>query len=347
MFTAFKPALDQPLRFPQHVLIWIRSGNGLLEVDFRTYTKFENRLIFLSPDQYIKFIAGEFEVARIEFSPAYVQRSPDYRVLFKHLISLGYIDYSDTFSSFLSGLIENQSQQILDLSVNQWYWQNPFNAQRDEYAVIFDLKELIDLYFDEHLRTDQLIAQLQYKQGVVQRLVKDRLGLTVKNLFHRKLILESQKSLAFSKKPVQEVAFDLGFQDPAYFNRFFKKKTQQTPLEFRKIFGHADNSDTFITELLQLIRENYQQKHSAAFYADRTHMSIKTLSRKVKNRLNLTVGDLIRSQIMDSARRLLEDLPVREVAFELGFKEASHFSAFFKKYGGMSPSEFQAKKYNI
>jgi AraC-like DNA-binding protein len=50
----------------------------------------------------------------------------------------------------------------------------------------------------------------------------DRLGLEAKRLMH------------FTDKQNQEIAFDLGFNDPAHFSRFFKKMTQMTPSEYRE-----------------------------------------------------------------------------------------------------------------
>lgn len=345
MLSFYEPIVNKAISFDQYVLIWIKSGHGLIEVDFKTYTDFEDKLIYLSPNQYIKFIFGEFEVAKVEFPMNFVSESKEFRVLFKHLISLGYIEFSEENQAILQSLFSGDLLKILDVSTHQWYWQNPFNAQKDEYSLIFDLKDVIDERFTEKLSVAQMISSIPTDRYQLQNLVKNRLGLTIKHLAQKKILLESQKDIAFTDKSIKEVAYDMGFKDPAYFNRFFKGNTNLSPNEFRKHFGDQ-HTDTFVDDLLELIQLHHKSHHTTAFYADRQSMSIKTLSRKAKEKLNLSVGQLVRNEIIKSAKLLLISQPVKEVAFELGFEEPNHFSAFFKKYTGMSPSQFPLKKSN-
>ena len=344
MLEFFQPTLHQRISSAQHLMIWIRSGHGMIEVDFQTYSDFHNRLIFLEPHQYIKFTFGEFEVGTLEFPSHFVANSPDFRVLFKHLISLGYIEFSERPQQLLAWLLNNQPQQILDSSAQQWFWQNPFEVAPSDYPIIFDIKEVIDQHFQENLSVEQLLAHVTHRDSTITRLFKHHLGVSVKQLRQKKLILESKKEMAFTDKPVQEVAFEMGFKDPAYFNRFFKHHTQSTPLVFRDQVGEA--GDRFLEDLQHLIKTHHKVQHTSSFYAAQTHMTVKALSRKVKNKLNLTLGQLIRLEIMNSAKVLLTDLPVKEVAYELGFQEPQHFSVFFKKIQGESPSQYRSKKYN-
>lgn len=345
MLSYYQPKINEAISFEQYVLIWIKSGHGLIEVDFRTYTDFEDKLIYLSPNQYIKFIYGEFEVAKIDFPSTFVSQSKEFRVLFKHLISLGYIEFSEDNQSILQSLFSDDLLNILDVSTHQWYWQNPFNAQKEEYSLIFDLKDVIDERFSEKLSINQMISSIPADRYQLQKLVKNRLGMTIKHLAQNKVLLESKKDIAFTDKSIKEIAYEMGFKDPAYFNRFFKENTRLSPLDFRKHFGHL-HTDTFVEDLLELIRLHHKTHHTTAFYADRQSISIKALSRKVKEKLNLSVGQLVRNEIIKSAKLMLLSMPVKEVAFELGFEEPNHFSAFFKKYTGITPSQFSLKKYN-
>ncbi len=344
MLKILEPVNDQWLTFSRHVSIWVKSGSGLLEVDFRTYRDFENRLIFLSPGQSVRFPAGEFELALLEFPDAFVSESRDYRVLFKHLVSLGYVEFSDAYGTFPT-LLETSPSNILDTSSRQWFLQNPFNANRDEYDLLFDLKELVDARFAESRNVERLLAEFSGDARTVRRLVKSRLGVTIKNMLQRKLLIESRKRLAFTDSPVQQIAYELGFDDPAYFNRFFRGGAGITPLEFRAACANG-MVDTFVQELLELIRRYHTSERSVLFYADRMHVSVKTLARNVKNRLGVTAGELIRAQVADTAKSMLQQTSVRETAFALGFEEANHFSAFFRKRTGMTPSEFRLKKCN-
>lgn len=342
MLKTFHPKINEFTVFPQHVMIWIKSGNGMIEVDFKHYSHFQDKLIFLSPNQPIKFLYGTFEAVILAFPNDLVTATTDFRVLFKHLIAMGYIEFSNKKQCLLDTLFDENPLTILDVSTNQWFWQNPFNAAKDEYTIIFDLKEVIDEHFNENWSVGQFVSNINHEYYSIQQLVKNRLGLTVKNLAQRKLVIESQKDIALTDKPIQEVAYDMGFKDPAYFNRFFKQQTQLTPVAFRKKFG-IDPNDFFLQDLTVLIQTHHKNQHTTSFYADKLFMSIKTLSRKVKNQLNMTVGDLIRVELIKNAKILLKENTIKTTALELGFREANHFSAYFKKHTGLTPSEYQHK----
>jgi len=47
------------------------------------------------------------------------------------------------------------------------------------------------------------------------------------------LILEAKRMLLHSDDSIKEIAFQLGFEDASYFNKFFKRLTLQTPLQYR------------------------------------------------------------------------------------------------------------------
>ena len=345
MLKFFQPKVNEFTTFSNYVLLWVKSGQGLIEVDFKIYSDFENKFIFLSPHQNIKFLFGNFEIALLQFPNHLALKSQDYRVLFKHLISLGYVEFRGQEEQVFTSLFNKNAVKILETSTNQWFWQNPFNASKAEYTTLFDLKDTIDAHFNENWSINQFISTIHNEHNGLRKLVKNRLGLTIKNLAQKKLLIESQKEIALTNKPIKEVAYDMGFKDPAYFTRFFKQQTHLTPWTFRKNFGDP-RTDTFIQDLMALIYEHHKSNHTTAFYADKMYMSIKTISRKVKDKLNITVGDLVRTEIINSAKKSLPNLSIKETAFELGFEEANHFSAFFKKYTGVTPSQFQSKKYN-
>jgi len=75
-----------------------------------------------------------------------------------------------------------------------------------------------------HLNTDQLSALINENGYSAQALVKDKIGISIKALFTNKKVFESKKEIAFTDKSIQEISYDLGYQDPGYFNRVFKKQ---------------------------------------------------------------------------------------------------------------------------
>jgi AraC family transcriptional activator of pobA len=98
-----------------------------------------------------------------------------------------------------------------------------------------------------------------------------------------------------------------------------------------------------LTELRDLIEQNYRTLHSPADYAERLHLTPKTLGRMVREHLGTTPTDLIRNRILIHAKwQLLHTLkPVKEVSRELGFSDELYFSRLFKKMTGHSPTFFR------
>ncbi|MDF4222295.1 helix-turn-helix domain-containing protein [Maribacter sp. M208] len=96
-----------------------------------------------------------------------------------------------------------------------------------------------------------------------------------------------------------------------------------------------------------LVEEYYKTEHSVSFYADKLFKSPKTLSNTF-SKFNTTPLQIIHERIILEAKRLLiyTDKTAKEIAYDIGFEDASHLSRLFKKQTQQSPSEFkkQVKK---
>ena len=329
-----------------HVL----NGNGSIEVDFSRYHDWKDKLIFLEKGQYIKFLSENFLVRRIEFDDEKVFRNKDVRVLFKHLVALGYINFDECTScqEYLnSSIFSNQSSDIIDISSKQWYWQNPFHAKQEEYHIIFDIKDVIDEQYKNHLSSEKISKMIGLQGYQAQALFKSKVGLSIKSMLGQKRLLESKKEIAFTDKSIKEIAYEYGFKDPAYFNRVFSKMAGESPSKFREDIEFGSR-DTFLPELYHLLEMHHREQRSVGFYADEMHLSIKTLSKKVKDRLNITLGQLIRKELVNTAKTLLQTgIDIKEIAFELGFEEANHFSAFFKHHTSLSPLQYRERQHRL
>ena len=343
MIKKFTPTINEIHLIKTPVMFHILEGSGGIEVDFKKYVDWEDKLIFLDKGQYIKFTSGNFIVRKIEFEEEKIFHNKEVRVLFKHLVSLGYINFNDCEDcrTYLNHTAFSKTgSDIIDISSNQWYWQNPFHAKKDEYHVIFDVKDIIDENFKSNLSNDQLINLMGSSKYMAQSIFKLKVGLTVKSLFTQKRISESKKEVAFTDKNISEIAFEYGFNDPAYFNRIFKNSSGLSPSEFRKKINFQD-ADSFSPKLLELLKNFHAEQRSVDFYAESMNISPKTLSKKVKDKLNTTIGQLIRNEIIKSAKlMLLDGRSIKDVAYELAFEESNHFPSFFKKYTQQTPSQY-------
>jgi AraC family transcriptional activator of pobA len=57
------------------------------------------------------------------------------------------------------------------------------------------------------------------------------------SIIQARLLLEAKRLLRYSEATVAEIAYYLGFEDPAYFSRFFARGCEMSPRQFRQVAG--------------------------------------------------------------------------------------------------------------
>lgn len=58
-------------------------------------------------------------------------------------------------------------------------------------------------------------------------------GHFTQQVLHARLLVEAKRQLLYTVRSSSTIAYGLGFKDPAYFSRFFKRATGKNPREFR------------------------------------------------------------------------------------------------------------------
>ncbi len=98
-----------------------------------------------------------------------------------------------------------------------------------------------------------------------------------------------------------------------------------------------------------LVEEHFREKHKVADYASLLNKSPKTLSNLFAKYNNILPLQVINNRIILEAKKLLlySEKSSKEIAYNLGFTEASHFSKFFKNQTGSSPINFKKNTLNI
>ena len=96
--------------------------------------------------------------------------------------------------------------------------------------------------------------------------------------------------------------------------------------------------------VLDTIANNLSSKDTIEDYADKLFISPKTLTRLFIKELGMNFGDWkMRLKLMESIKLLGEKKSVKEIAFILGYEDASSFIAVFKKHYGKTPANYLAK----
>jgi len=90
----------------------------------------------------------------------------------------------------------------------------------------------------EHYATQHEVAayaeNLNITPGHLTEVIKQQSGKTAITHIHERLIVEAKRRLLHTELSVKQIADELGFEDAAYFNRFFKRLSNTTPISYRE-----------------------------------------------------------------------------------------------------------------
>ncbi|NRD19466.1 AraC family transcriptional regulator [Winogradskyella eckloniae] len=99
-----------------------------------------------------------------------------------------------------------------------------------------------------------------------------------------------------------------------------------------------------LREFNYLVEQHFKAEHSVSFYADKLFKSPKTLSNNFA-KLNRSPLQIIHNRIVLETKRQLAytDKTAKEIAYDIGFDDASHLSRLFKKQTSVSPSDYKKR----
>lgn len=92
---------------------------------------------------------------------------------------------------------------------------------------------LVEEHFLAHWSIDQYASHLGLSTPRLNRLTRSQSSRSALEIVHERLTREACRRLTYIAAPAASLASELGFNDPAYFSRFFKKRTGLSPHQWR------------------------------------------------------------------------------------------------------------------
>jgi AraC family transcriptional activator of pobA len=107
-------------------------------------------------------------------------------------------------------------------------------ARRGDREAFDRLRGLVEAEYRHHPRVGRLAEALGMSEERLNALCRRTARRSALELVHARLMLEAKRCLLYTSMSVGEIAYGLGFEDPAYFSRFFARRAGLPPVEWRK-----------------------------------------------------------------------------------------------------------------
>ncbi|WP_145137131.1 helix-turn-helix domain-containing protein [Pseudomonas duriflava] len=101
-------------------------------------------------------------------------------------------------------------------------------------AYLSRFAQLVEAHFTQHWAVERYARQLGITPAYLNGLCRRLRGQTALGVLHQRLLLEAKRNLLYTGLTVNEIADLLGFSEPAYFTRFFKRLAGVSPTAFRQ-----------------------------------------------------------------------------------------------------------------
>lgn len=260
IYTKRNGAVDEPHRHNYYTVLIINKAKGEHKIDFNTYDLSNKQIYFVAPGQVHQVIETE---KTIGYSMVFSNQ-----FLVENSIPLSFIDSLNLFQNYGQSppLMPNETQ----FRAIEGFAQNIFNLFNSDSAMknlsigaflkllliecnnicsINPIESDVDTTGDNLIRAFKKGVENNYKKehsttfyanelfitpDHLNRTVKARIGKTAKDYIQARIITEAKRLLYFTDLANKEIAYELGFNEPANFSAFFKKNTQLSPSSFKK-----------------------------------------------------------------------------------------------------------------
>lgn len=253
---AFTPS-PQPHRLDFYDILLVTKGRGWFDLDGERYAVEPGQLFLTLPGQIRRWEVTGLDGACIFFANEFLRDAfADARFLDQFAfcdaarpsgaLALSPAERSQFRRRFqrmgeelsplradATDLLRARLYELLVL-INRWYRQrHPGRLVATRHHTAARFRAMVDREFRHLHRARDYAAKLGVSPGHLNVLCQEHFGRPASAEIHQRILLEAKRMLRFSDKAAFVIARELGFADPAYFGRFFRREAGITPRRWR------------------------------------------------------------------------------------------------------------------
>ncbi|QJB31667.1 helix-turn-helix transcriptional regulator [Chitinophaga oryzae] len=244
----------QPRKLSSYFIVLIESGSITYNLDLQDFTLTDGHLLFAMPNQifippaktgnlkYFKLLFDESTLALLpQQFPFLVNPSNAQTIILDSIAKERVISVFGILDQMLLSEHHETDTEIilayLNLLLSEFnsaYFKSkePVSVLNNNLSKFAEFKLVVETHLTEQPSINAIAEKLALSANSLYRIVKEYTGTSPKDYFINRLMAEAQRRLRYSNTSVKELAYELGFNDPDYFSRLFKKSTGKSASDF-------------------------------------------------------------------------------------------------------------------
>ena len=260
LYKEFKENLTTTHRTGFYHIIWFEKGNPTHLVDFNPIKIKPNTILFLNKNTVQRFDhKTKFEGKAILFTDSFFCKTESdtkilrNSILFNDLFSISQFQinkqgniFSDILQSmaselqkpkdnYQSDILQNLLHNFLLYSERERRKQNFTEIKKSadlDFVMLF--KDLLEINFKNQKQVNFYAKEIIITEKRLNQATSKVFGKTPKEIIDDRIILEAKRILAHTSNNIKEIGYELGFEEPTNFIKYFKKHSLVTPVKFRE-----------------------------------------------------------------------------------------------------------------
>lgn len=243
-------------------IIWFQHGTGIHYVDFKEYPITDNTLFFISPGQIHYFDESDNQKGIIiHFNESFLSDEgssenvflkynvfnafdavPYYEVMSGDTPRLEYIVKEMQLETGNTKAFAHKDYLKYLVKMFLIYVQRigkrgigiPLCINNSSNRTFVRFRQILEHHYRQLHTVKEYANRLNVSTKTLTNCVYESSHNTPLKIINERIILEAKRQLLHSDLKIKEIAFYLGFEDPSYFVKFFKRQTGYLPAEFRE-----------------------------------------------------------------------------------------------------------------
>ncbi|MBN2595668.1 MAG: helix-turn-helix domain-containing protein [Marinifilaceae bacterium] len=255
-----KDMMTIPHRAQFNHILWIEKGKGTHFVDFNPISIEDNTIIFIPHNCVNRFDKnGIYKGKTILFTNNFFSKNnQDLQFLHSSIL------YSDLYN--IAKIKVNQQRSDLKVFLNAMETEFQRSADSAQYQILRNMlhifllqaeremrkqgfeelkpsanldylvlfKDLLEQNFRKEKSVNKYASELSISEKQLHKATTTLFDKTPKQIIDERILLEAKRLLVHSNQSIKEIAYELGYDEPTNFIKYFRKHVHSTPSEFRE-----------------------------------------------------------------------------------------------------------------